>query len=278
MNPQPQNTQNIYRVITLLIAIAIATYLYMHHVATTTPTTNKTSAASSTIPNVQINLAPTTSATSPSGTYTVKAIPLSSGTNAPAVPNYKKSFTCIASISAAQCATLQSQAVTLEVAIAKNNQDLLAWINLGTVHKTAGDYQSAIIYWQYMANMYPTNPVAFSDLADMYMNFVKDYPKAEANYFAAIKAYPIDPSAYKNLFVLYTTTSYTGGVGAAEAILKQGITANPKAVDLEVTLARYYKSLGRTADAKAEFDVAIKNAQAQGNTALASQIQQEAIQ
>lgn len=275
MNPQPKNTQNIYRVVVLIIAIGIAAYLYMHQ--THKAPVSGTGVATSTIPTSQATVASST-ASGATGAYTIQALPLPTGTKLPPAPNYKLAITCTSAISTSQCSTLQSEAVTLQSRITKNGQDLQSWINLGTLHKTAGDYQTAILYWQYMTKMYPDNPAAFNNLGDIYTNFVKDYSKAESNYLTAIKVFPSDPAPYKNLFVLYTTTSYTGGVGAAEAILKKGIVANPKAVDLEVTLARYYKSLGRTADSKAAFDAAISSAQSQGQTQLATQIQQEAIQ
>ena len=107
------------------------------------------------------------------------------------------------------------------------------------------------------------------------MNFLHDYTKAEANYLVGIKDAPSTTAFYKDLFSLYTTTSYKPSNTAAENILKQGISANPKSVDLQMTLARYYKSLGRAADAKAEYDAAIANAKSQNQSDLAAQIQAE---
>jgi thioredoxin-like negative regulator of GroEL len=99
---------------------------------------------------------------------------------------------------------------------------------------------------------------------------------ANTNYLAAIKINPGQPDFYRALFTLYTTTSYKPTATAAEDILKAGIAANAKAVDLQVLLARYYKSAGRASDAAAEYAVAVSNAQSQGNQPLATQIQQEA--
>lgn len=211
--------------------------------------------------------------TTPGGSsYTVAQVPIS---NPPAAPAYKGTITCPSDMSQEQCVSIQSQDATVVGKLNANPADSSAWIQLGTLREESGDYQGAVVAWNYVATLYPTNSAAYFNLGDLYMNFLKEYPKAEANYLLAMKYAPADTTIYTNLFTLYTTTPYSPGVTAAEDILKRGIAANPKAVDLQVTLARYYKSLGRTADAKAQYDAAIANAKSQGQTALATQIQTE---
>jgi tetratricopeptide (TPR) repeat protein len=171
---------------------------------------------------------------------------------------------------------LQAQVVAIAGQLAKTPEDFGEWIGLGGIRKSAGDYQGAIAVWHYVTILYPNDSTAFINLADLYANYLKDYSKANTNYQAAIKINPALPDVYRNLFALYTTTSYKPSATAAEDILKSGIAANAKAVDLQVLLARYYKSAGRASDASAEYAAAVSNAQSQGNQALATQIQQEA--
>ena len=158
---------------------------------------------------------------------------------------------------------------------ASTQAQLAALIDLGTADKGKDDYAGAEAAWIQATQIAPNNYVAFANLGDLYMNFLHDYAKADANYQAAIKDAATQPALYGDLFTLYTTTSYKPTATAAEDILKKGIAANPNAVELQVSLARYYKTLGRTADAKAEYDAAITNAKSQGETSLAAQLQTE---
>ena len=63
---------------------------------------------------------------------------------------------------------------------------------------------------------------AYWNLADLYQNFLKDYPKAEMDYKKVIAIDPSNTGAYTALAQMYTTV-YKQGNGSAEAILKQGI-------------------------------------------------------
>jgi tetratricopeptide (TPR) repeat protein len=173
------------------------------------------------------------------------------------------------------CAQLKARNATLVAQIAANETDAAAWINLGALRKINNDYRGAEAAWIYVTKLYPSNSTAYANLGDLYMNFLHDYTRAETNYLLATKYAPTDASLYQTLFTLYTSTSYKPSATAAEDILKKGIAANPRAIDLEVVLARYYKSLGRIADAKVQYDAAIANAKSQGQTALAAQIHEE---
>ena len=277
MDPQNQNSYRTILSIVVIILIVLGGFLFLRSFKVADDN-NATSTAGSVSSTTNASLASTTSAgqttvggVTGNGNFTVKML----GT-LPAAPTYKNPLTCAASVSAQECALLQSQAATLKTQIAKNEQDFNAWMSLGTIRKNAGDTQGAITAWQYVTALYPSDAGAYDNLADLYANTLKQYAKAESNYLTGIKLDPTDTNPYIDLFTIYTTTSYTGKAGAAESILKQAIAANPKAVDLQVRLARYYRSLGRTADAKSEYAAAVSNAQAQGQSSLATEIQQEA--
>lgn len=192
------------------------------------------------------------------------------------LPEYREVFVCASSVPASLCTKLKLEAPALIQKIDANPGDAAAWVNLGAMRKLNQDYQGAAEVWIFVTKLQPGSPVAYANLGDLYMNFLKDYKKAEANYLLAIKYAADDANLYQNLFTLYTTTSYNPSPTAAEDILKKGIAVNQNAVNLRVALARYYTSLGRAADAKAEYDAAIKSAEAQGNTSLAAQIKTEA--
>jgi len=263
------NTQNrnILIGIIILAALAAAVYFILQQQKPTT-----TSMATSTSATSTYNLS-----TSTVPGYTITEVPISSGSHTPIAPDYTMPLAFSSSVTPDERTSLQAQFVQVQAALAQNKLDFGSWITLGNLRKEAGDYAGAALDWQYASAEFPNNVVSFANLADLYTNFMPDYPKAAAAYKQEIKNNPSQPYIYEDLFQLYTT-QYPQGSSAPEAVLQQGIAANPKAVDLQLDLARYYKSKGETAQAQAEYQAAIANATAQGQTSSAAQIQQEAGQ
>lgn len=105
------------------------------------------------------------------------------------------------------------------------------WLRLAYYYKTTGDYHAAESVWIYMTKVAPSNFVAFSDLGDLYQNFLKEYPQAEANYLQAVKLKPDDIDLYRNLYMMYKYQYKTNTIAAAD-ILAQGLKANPNNPDL----------------------------------------------
>ena len=261
-------SKNIVITILILLIVIGASYLLLKKettVSSPTTATSTSSTSTSTTPS---------SSTSSAKVHTSKAVVVV--TARPVQPNYSTPLSFISSVSVGQQTSLNAQFAADTAAIAKNSNDFDSWVDLGIVHRLAGDYTGAATIWSYVSKAWPTNGVSFSNLGDLYLNYLKDYPASVSNYKIAIKNNPTNLDAYKNIFQVYTTTAYTGGVGAAADILKQGIMSNPKAVDLQVILARYYASHGDLVNAKATYNAAINNAQGQGETTLATQIQTEA--
>lgn len=157
--------------------------------------------------------------------YTVEELPTEGGASIPA-PNYKAALKFDASVSAEVRAALNAQLTSIQSEIAARPHDFTSWIRLGGLRKMAGDYAGAAEIWAYSSKMWPQETVSFSNLGDLYMNFLKDYPKAEANYKQVIALNPKAVDAYANLFFLYRDL-YKQGTGADTAIVNQGLAANP---------------------------------------------------
>lgn len=106
------------------------------------------------------------------------------------------------------------------------------WLKLGVYYKLAGDYEGAIEAWDYVAagGQSSISYIGYANQGDLYMNFIKDYAKAETNYKAAISINPRIVEYYRNLFFLYR--DIRGNPGAAAAIVEQGLAANPDHPDL----------------------------------------------
>jgi tetratricopeptide (TPR) repeat protein len=161
--------------------------------------------------------------------------------------------------------------------IKENPYSLEAWIGLGLNYKQAGDYAAARDAWEYASLLSPGNVVSFTNLGDLYHYYLKEYPKSEQNYRQAIKNDPTYVLSYVGLHELYR---YSYGVLTTKAadILKEGIKANPKNIDLYTTLAAYYKSLNNKIDianARAYYEKALAIAKELKNEQLIALIQAE---
>ena len=107
------------------------------------------------------------------------------------------------------------------------------WLKLGVYRKMAGDYVGAEQAWSYVAAAAPKSIsyIAYGNLGDLHQNFLKDYPKAEAEYKQAIALNPTVVFYYRDLYTLYRY-QYKTDTSAAADILAQGLKANPGNQDL----------------------------------------------
>lgn len=190
-------------------------------------------------------------------------------------PDFRAPITFAAGTSAEVKAAINARDAQIVAALTKNTFDLGQWIDLGTIRKMAGDYKGAETAWLFVTKASPNNTIAYNNLGDLYMNFLPDYPKAEAMYLKTIAIDKTLVGSYETLALLYEHF-YKIQTTAAEDILKKGIAANPASVDLKATLARYYKNALLPAKAKVEYQAAIDTATAQGQTDLAASLRAEA--
>jgi hypothetical protein len=193
----------------------------------------------------------------------------------PTPPDFRAPIAFAADVAPDVRAVITARAQSLEAKLARDSFDLGSWIDLGAMRKMAGDYRGAETAWVFVTKTAPRNTIAFSNLADLYMNFLKEYPEAETMYKKVIALDSTQIEPYVSLATLYGNL-YKTGTSAAEDILKKGIVAHPDSADLHVLLARMYTKDGRSAEAKAQYQAAITAAQMQGNADLAAQLKTEA--
>jgi tetratricopeptide (TPR) repeat protein len=205
--------------------------------------------------------------TAPEAGYTVTPV------IAPKRPNASAALSFMASVSESQRSSMQNQFIQIQDALKTSPNDFNAWIALGGLRKTAGDYAGAATDWEYVSKIYPTNVVSFANLADLYSHYAPNDSKAASAYAQAIKNNPRQIYLYDDFYQLYS--GYPAAGTSLATALKTGIKANPKESHLQVLLARYYKSIGDMATAKVEYNAAIATAQAQGASDVAAQIQTE---
>jgi len=145
----------------------------------------------------------------------------------PIAPDFTKALTFKAGVQPEEKTTLETRYKQIQDFLTQNPISFDGWINLGIIQKAAGDYQGANDSWSYVTKIYPQSTVAFDNLGDLYMNFTKDYPKAEANFKASLNVNPSNIHAYQQLFSLYTLYGYKADTSAAADLLVQGLKANP---------------------------------------------------
>ena len=107
-----------------------------------------------------------------------------------------------------------------------------AWMNLGFIKHTFGDYKGAEEAWLYAGKITPDQSRSLMNLGDLYANTYHDYAKAESVYREAIKKDPTYTPIYRELGAILWY-AIPGGKNEALKILEQGFNANPKTgVDL----------------------------------------------
>lgn len=201
--------------------------------------------------------------------YTVELVP--SG-NLSAAPSLERA---VPSTSPDLEAAVRAQLITnIQATITRlkaNSDSYNDWMLLGVQRQMLGDYQGAVEAWDYMTERAPNDATAYGNLANLYAVYLKDYSRAEANYKAAISRGPGVMSYYTNLHEVYRYNLKDSK--KATDVLKQGIQKISKEVSLYIMLARYYKDLGETENARAEYDASLSLAA--GNSALIADLQAE---
>ena len=138
-----------------------------------------------------------------------------------------------------------SEFADIKAILEANPNGLDGWLKLGQIKKYVGDYAGAEAVWIHAGELRPKNSTSFHNLADLYVNFIKDYAKAEAAYRVAIAnslGEEKNPYFYRNFYSLYK--DYLKDDQKAEATLLQGITDNPTSSDLQLLLGIFYKEKG----------------------------------
>lgn len=177
--------------------------------ATTTGATGSTT---------EVSLGNGVTATLPPG-VTIKPVP------SVEAPSLNVAVTYDPNLPADAVSVLKTDIASTTAYLKNNPSDGSEWLQLAVYYKIAGDYTAAANVWGYMTQVAPTSYIAFGDLGDLYQNFLTNYPKAEANYKAAIA---IDPNIIDYYVDLYNLYKYeVNNPAAASSTLEAGLKANP---------------------------------------------------
>jgi tetratricopeptide (TPR) repeat protein len=160
----------------------------------------------------------------------VELVPIENGTPPPSLESgIKINVTLEPAVEAA----VRAKETALIADLKKTPTRLDLWLQLGVYRKIGGDYAGAEEAWMYVSKVGNSeiNYIAYGNLGNLYMDFLKDYAKAEANYKAAIAIKPTVIEYYRQLYVLYTSF-YKTNTRAAKDIIDAGLKANPNNPDL----------------------------------------------
>ena len=105
------------------------------------------------------------------------------------------------------------------------------WMELGTYRKIFVDYTGAKEAWENALILKPKNPLALSNLGNLYGYYIKDNVKAEEYYLASIKSDPTSGFWYYQAFLFYTEVM--NDKVSAKNIVSEGLKNNPNDLELE---------------------------------------------
>ncbi|MBI2004562.1 hypothetical protein HYS79_00155 [Patescibacteria group bacterium] len=116
------------------------------------------------------------------GDYTITEIPVSPSPSIPP-PDYRAPVIYAESVAKDVREVIETKLAADVALLDKNNLNFDAWMNVAILHKIGGDYRGAETIWLYVTKQWPASPVAYSNLADLYQNFLHD--EAKANYYSS---------------------------------------------------------------------------------------------
>ncbi|MDD5605931.1 MAG: hypothetical protein PHR51_01220 [Patescibacteria group bacterium] len=126
-------------------------------------------------------------------------------------------------------------------------------------YKDLGDTGRAILSYQWLNKYRPGGLQGFNNLANLYVS-IGDYQKAESNYLIAIQnSKGMHTEPYEGLYNLYSGY-LKDKLPKIENILLTAIQQDPTQTrsSYRMMLAQYYTSVGRTGDARTQYEAILK--------------------
>jgi len=176
--------------------------------------------------------------TLPSGVkYTI--VPLGESDNVPQpMPNLDRVLvksTFAVNVSQEEIASASPKIKEIQTFLKTNPSVFVAWVDLGAYQKSAGDYDGAVISWEYASKLAPKEFVAFGNIGNLYGLYFKNMAMSDLYYRKAISRAPDESYLYAQLAEIY---QYTGkNISKAKAVLNEGLKAIPNDPNLTFLLS-----------------------------------------
>lgn len=114
------------------------------------------------------------------------------------------------------------------------------WINIGLLKKRLNDFRGAEEAWQSAVQDNPDQPLAFGNLADLYLFDLREYQKAEEYYLKVLEMRENNYNDYFGLAALYRY-NLTEKMNLIEGLMLKGAEKNPaEAENYYMYLADYF--------------------------------------
>lgn len=137
-------------------------------------------------------------------------------------------------------AKLRAELGTLAKKVVLNDAGLDDWLRIGVIKKVFRDFNGARDAWEYAASVYTLNSLSFYNLGDLYGSYLKDFPKAEANFQNAIKLDPKKAGFYTS-FAEFYRYFYTAKKDLVISTIESGLKQLPNDPTLLLYLGSYYR-------------------------------------
>lgn len=202
--------------------------------------------------------------------YTIERLPDSPGETI-AQPHLDRPLAKPEAMDDAVFAQIKSN-IAETIVVLKDGDDFNAWMNLSTLRTILEDYQGSEEILVYLARRYAPSWQVHANLGALYSTYLDNLDGAIINYQQAIALLPSNPALYRSLYETYIRK---GAPNEAIAALKDGIANEPRAIDLYVLLARYYRDTGDVENARTYYAQAISQAEQAGNTSAKTELEAE---
>ncbi|MBX4211011.1 tetratricopeptide repeat protein [Candidatus Parcubacteria bacterium] len=147
-------------------------------------------------------------------------------------PDLKRTIAIPKDFTPAQASEITKKINLVTATLTKDPSQYNEWMNLAIYRKAINDLEGARLIWLYITSAFPTDPIAYLNLADLYGYYLHNNVKAEEYFIKAINISPTNSSIYLRTYQFYIDI---GNTTKAKAILDKGITETG---DSELKLVR----------------------------------------
>ncbi|MBI5467412.1 MAG: hypothetical protein HY975_04350 [Candidatus Kerfeldbacteria bacterium] len=139
-------------------------------------------------------------------------------------PDLNRPIKVLASLSDTAAAKAVTRIGELNAELSKDSTLFSSWMELAVNRKLIGDYAATEEIWLYVTQNWAGDPVAYNNLADLYLMALHDNERAEIYLLLAIKKEPTQVIFYENAYSFYRFVKKD--LVKAEQILEEGIAKN----------------------------------------------------
>lgn len=147
----------------------------------------------------------------------------------------------------------RNRLLSLVEAVTKNPDQIDNWIDIGLVKKNVDNYVGAKDVWDHTNKINPNYGLNYFNLGNLYALYLRDFKKAESNYYKALRLDRNSVNFHLGLAEFYRDF-YKEKYDLVDDVLLEGLVYVPKDANLLLNLALYYRDTGEKAEAIKYFE------------------------